>query len=466
ELAVPIIMGERVLGALNIESEHAMSEGDAAGFEIIADQLGVAIEKARFFAEIQGALSEAQLLYQTSQRISTAMDVTEVIHAYLEQVAVRGRYACSVVLYELDESGRRAAVIVRGQWTHQTGLVHLDERIPYTRDALDPPLDAGQTITIADVHTDPRVSPGLRDIQIHDGRPALALIPLMVRGQRIGLVILSDTSAHEWQPADLHPYQATAAQLATAIDSRHQHHLLAERGRQLAVLQERQRLARDLHDSVTQLIFSMTLIAQSIAPAWRRDPAEGERRVNRLLELSQAALAEMRALLAELRPPETQSLAPAPQPQAPTPGIIQMQRDGLVAALQSHIAHIAGDGLQIKLNPAGYVRQSLEQEEALYRIAQEALNNVVKHARAQCAQIKLDVDPDAIHLQVIDDGVGLRSKSNSSARQGNEQRGGLGLLTMRERAEALGGTVQLMPAPGGGTTVAVTLPRRDRNSEA
>jgi signal transduction histidine kinase len=208
----------------------------------------------------------------------------------------------------------------------------------------------------------------------------------------------------------------------------------------------------------------MTLIAQSIAPAWRRDPAEGERRVNRLLELSQAALAEMRALLAELRPPETPSLAPAPQPQAPTPGIIQMQRDGLVAALQSHIAHIAGDGLQIKLNPAGYVRQSLEQEEALYRIAQEALNNVVKHARAQCVQIKLDVDAEAIHLQVIDDGVGLRPKSNPSARQGDEQRSGLGLLTMRERAETLGGTVQLGPVPGGGTTVSVTLPRRDRNS--
>lgn len=463
ELVVPIIIGERLVGVLNIESEQPMSDEDAAGFEIIADQLGVAIENARLFAEIQSALDQTQLLYQTSQRISIAMEVDEVIHAYLEQVAVRGRYACSVALYELDEQGQRTAVMVRGQWTPQTGLVHLQERIPYSRDALDPPLDAGQTLTVADVRGDSRVPPGLREIQIQAGRPALAFIPLMVRGQRIGLVVLSDSTPHEWAPADLHPYQATAAQLATAIDSRRQHYLLSERGRQIAVLQERQRLARDLHDSVTQLIFSMTLIAQSIAPAWRRDPAEGERRINRLLELSQAALTEMRALLAELRPPDSLSPTRSQSP-LPLPGIMQVQREGLVAALQSHTANLARDGLQIKLYCTDYVRQPLDQEEALYRIAQEALNNVVKHARAQCVELTLAVERESIQLKVVDDGVGFAPVSNLSSAIPGQATGGLGLSTMRERAEALGGTVQLLAAPGSGTTVTATIPRGDRIS--
>jgi signal transduction histidine kinase len=145
-----------------------------------------------------------------------------------------------------------------------------------------------------------------------------------------------------------------------------------------------------------------------------------------------------------------------------------MRRDGLVAALQSHIAHVASDGLQIKLDPTGYVRQPLEQEEALYRIAQEALNNVVKHARAQCAQVKLDVDYDSIHLQVVDDGVGfvpkLNPPLNSSPAPGGEQRGGLGLMTMRERVEALGGAIELIATPDSGTTVAVTMPRKDKAS--
>lgn len=460
ELVVPIIVGDRLVGALNIESEQPMSEEDAAGFEIIADQLGVAIENARLFAEIQGALDDAQLLYQTSQRISMAMDVDEVIHAYLEQVAMAGRYACSVALYEWDEQGRRAAVIVRGQWTPQTGLVHLRERISYSRDALDPPLDAGQTITVADVHTDARVPPGLREIQIQARRPALAFIPLMVRDQRIGLVVLSDATPHEWDLADLHPYQATAAQLATAIDSRRQHYLLSERGQQIAVLKERQRLARDLHDSVTQLIFSITLIAQSIAPAWRRNPAEGEQRVGRLLELSQAALVEMRALLAELRPPDLPSVFPS---SPPFPGIVQVQREGLVAALQRHAANLAQDGLQIKLNAAGYVRQTFDQEEALYRIAQEALNNVIKHARARCVELNLSVEGESIQLKVADDGVGFAPASPVSPVSLGAARVGLGLTTMRERAEALGGTVQLAATPGSGTTVTATIPRKDRN---
>ncbi|MCL4295190.1 MAG: GAF domain-containing sensor histidine kinase [Anaerolineae bacterium] len=464
ELAVPIIVGDRPVGALNIESEQPMSDEDAAGFEIIADQLGVAIENARLFAEIQGALAETQLLYQTSQRISTSMDVDEVIHAYLEQVAVRGRYACSAALYELDEQGRRTAVIVRGRWSPETGLVHLEERIPYSRDALDPPLDAGQTITVADVRADPRVPPGLRQLQIQEGRPALAFIPLMVRGERIGLVVLSDSRPHAWEPADLHPYQVTAAQLATSIDSRRQHYLLSERGQQIAVLKERQRLARDLHDSVTQLIFSMTLIAQSIAPAWRRDSAEGERRVNRLLELSQAALAEMRALLAELRPPDLPVWPAGSQPSLPLPGITQVQREGLVAALQSHAVHLGRDGLQVKLYCTDYVRQPFDREEALYRIAQEALNNVVKHARARCAELTLAVDRDSVKLKVTDDGSGFAPAPALPPAASGQARSGLGLTTMRERAEAFDGTVQLMSVPGSGTTVTATIPRGDRIS--
>jgi signal transduction histidine kinase len=275
------------------------------------------------------------------------------------------------------------------------------------------------------------------------------------------LVVLSDATPHEWNPADLHPYQATAAQLATAIDSRRQHTLLSERGREIAVLQERQRLARDLHDSVTQLIFSITLIAQAIAPAWRRDPAEGERRINRLLELSQAALVEMRALLAELRPTDLPSLPPDPQSPPPLPGILQVQREGLVAALQRHTANLAQDGLQIELNATGYVRQPLDREEALYRIAQEALNNVMKHASVRRAELNLGIAGDSIQLKVADEGAGFAPVSPELPAVTGLTGGGLGLTTMRERAEALGGTVQLIAAPGSGTIVIATIPRKD-----
>ncbi len=456
ELAAPLVVGDRLLGVLNIESEGPIGDDDAAGIAIIADQLGVAIQNAHLFAGMQRALEEMRLLAGTSQRISAAMTVDEVIGAYLDQVAARGRYVCTVALYELDAAGRPAAVVVRGRWSPREGVVHLEQRLSHTRDALDPPLDAGQTVAIADVHSDPRVSAGLRRIQARDRRPALALIPLMARGQRIGLVILSYPAVHQWHAADLQPYEATAAQLATAIDRRRQQLLLSERGQQLAVLEERQRLARDLHDSVTQLIFSGMLIAQSIAPAWRREPDEGERRVGRLLEVSQSALAEMRALLAELRPTEPQ---PGSAGAAGLPGTMGLRRDGLAAALRGHVAGIACDGPKIGVDTSGYTPQRPATEEALYYIAREALHNAVKHARAGRVTLRLRADGDVIRLRVEDDGIGF-APAGSRAKPGPrpDPGDGFGLRTMRERAEALGGAVLIGATPGGGTRVEALVP--------
>jgi GAF domain-containing protein/DNA-binding CsgD family transcriptional regulator len=368
EVVVPIMVGDRLLGVLRVESEQAIVEDDASGLQIIADQLGVAIDNAELFARTQHALEETQLLYETCRRMSTAMDVDDVIAAYLEQVAMGGRYVCTVILYEFDETGARRYVTLRGRWTPQDGLTHPNERLPHTRDAFDPLLDAGESVTIADFRVDPRVSPELRRLQSRNQRPAWAMIPLIARGHRIGLVILSYTAVHQWCEADLQPYQATAALLAAALESRRQHLLLSERGHQLAVLEERLRLAWELHDSVTQLIFSMTLIAQSIAPAWQRNPSEGEHRVQRLLALSQSALSDMRALLAELRPDE--GLAGAFAAEDMLPGVGRVPVDGLAAAIRRHTAEVAREGLAIDVDVQGDERQALDQEEVLYRIAQ------------------------------------------------------------------------------------------------
>lgn len=451
ELAVPIVYKQKLFGVLNLESERVFSPEDAQGIRVIADQLGIAIENARLFGELERALAESKLMYETSHRISAALDVDQVIQAYLSQVAARGQYTCNVALYEFNAAGERTGVNVRGRWSPSGGSEPLDEHVPYTHDSMDSLLDAGQTIMVADVYTDSRASPELRALQAESKRPALALIPLLARGQRIGLVVLSYHQAHAWQAADLQLYQATAAQLATAIDSRRQQLLLYERGQQLAVLEERQRLARDLHDSVTQLIFSITLIAQSIAPAWKRDAAEGQRRAERLLELAQNALAEMRALLNELRPAEFESARVAEE--SVVPGILRLRREGLVATLRLHLQDAAREGLEIKFDADGYTPLPYAREEALYRITQEALNNIFKHARAAHIEIKLSADAAAVRLTVRDDGCGFVVGQPTSS--------GMGLHTMRERAEALGGKFHLHSVPDKGTVLQVTLPKEN-----
>jgi signal transduction histidine kinase/putative methionine-R-sulfoxide reductase with GAF domain len=442
ELAVPMIADGRLLGVLNVESEQVLDEVDAEALGIVAGQLATAVKNAGLFTQTKRALAEMQLLYETSRRISMAMDVRGVVEAYLEQVAMRRRYACSVVIFTVDDAGARSEIIILGRWTPERGLSHPDEHHAYFQDSFDALLDAGQTVTISDVGTDPRVSAALRQAQKAAGRPALALIPLMVRGRRIGSVSLSHPHVHEWSEADLRPYQVTAAQLATAIYSRQQQQHLLEQEHKVAVLEERQRLSRELHDSVTQLIFSMTLIAQSIAPAMRDDPVKGEARVNRLLELAQKARAEMRALLVELRP----STAPV----APLVDAVKVRREGLAQALRDHVDGITHDGLIVHLDVQGYIRQAEGLEEALFRISQEALNNIVKHAQAEHVHIKLWTDHERCHLMIEDDGRGFDAQV--------PKEGHFGLRTMRERIETLGGQLHLSSAGGEGTTVKLVAP--------
>lgn len=452
-----------------------MSTSETPNFETLLHQQEAL---RQLYNEAQRAAEEMRLLYDTSTRISTALTLEDVIRVYLNQVAVGGRYRCNVALYDFNADGKRVGVVVRGRWSPGEEIQLMEVRFPYAYDALDAPLDKGETITINNVYDDPRVTETLRDIQRNSDRPALAMIPLMVRGRRIGLVILSFTEVIEWNAESLWTYQTTAAQLATAIDSRLQQQILINRSRQIAVLEERHRLARELHDSVTQLLFSITLIAQSISPAWRRSTEEGEQRVNRLLELSQSALAEMRALLAELRPsnvePEMVSNGGASMA-----GTLRLRNDGLIAALEQYIASVTSswvtdERLVVTLHAEAYQPQPTEYEEALYRIAQEALNNAVKHARASTITITLAYlderdeqmgsEGGTIALAVKDNGVGFVSSGSSTDQRDRadhaDRRVGMGLQSMAERAHALGGFLSVTTEPGHGTQVEAIITRK------
>ena len=155
ELALPILIEDKLLGVLNVESEQLISQEDSSGLEIVVDQLGVAIEKASLFTETEIALNDMQLLYESSQRISMAMDVNAVVEAYLEQVATQRRYRCSVAYFELGESGKKQTIHLLGRWVPDKGISTERFSVPYFEDAFDPVLDSGKTIMITDIANDP-----------------------------------------------------------------------------------------------------------------------------------------------------------------------------------------------------------------------------------------------------------------------------------------------------------------------
>jgi signal transduction histidine kinase len=433
ELAMPIMLGERLLGVLDFAGTRRFSSDDVAGMQVIADQLAIAIDHAGLFARTQQALDETRLLYETSRRISTAMDLAGVVEAYLEQVAARGRYHCTVLVYDLDATGHRTEAIVRGFWSAQSGMTLKTERYPYDRDPLDALLDLGQTITMTDALTDPRASESLRELQRQDGRPALAFIPLMVGGWRIGLVVLSYPQVHDWPDADLKLYQVTAAQLAAAIDSRRQHLLVSDRSRQVAVLEERRRLARELHDSVTQSLFSMSLLAQVLPDLWEIDREEAQGALHQIRDLTRSALAEMRALLFELRP-------------------AALGEQDLSYALRDHTAAFQQrTGIEVSFSATGQGSLPSPVQQTLFRIAQEALANVARHTHARHVKVVLHTGRPA-RLQIGDDGQGFQP----------EQIGGghFGMISMRERAGEIGARLEITSAPGQGTEISVVWPGR------
>lgn len=257
-------------------------------------------------------------------------------------------------------------------------------------------------------------------------------MPIFWRDRLIGFFGIGAPPPRRFDEKDVEILGLLGRHAAVAIENAR----LYERVQQSAVLEERNRLARELHDSVTQKMFSLALIAQTLAPAWKRDPAEGERRTERLVELSGTALAEMRSLLAELRPPSP----PLAELEAPREAGARIE-GGLIAALRNLIREHAKDGLKVAFLLRGYEAQEDGLEHALFRVAQEALGNVAKHARVEEATLMLAQEGARIELRVVDNGAGFEPPG----------RGGLGLPGMRERIEAAGGRLRVSSQAGAGT---------------
>jgi len=206
---------------------------------------------------------------------------------------------------------------------------------------------------------------------------------------------------------------------------------------QLGVAHERQRLARELHDSVTQTIFSMTLNTQTTLLLLERDPSQLRAQLEELNQLAQSALGEMHTLISELRPD-------------------QSVRNGLVAALRKHLSsRQLPEGLSVAMDVEGKQALSTAEDQGLFRIAQEALNNVMKHAHASHVNLQLHL-AEPYWIEIKDDGQGFDFQQAHGG-------GRLGLASMCERAAEIGWETQIQSSPGEGTCIRVE--KKDPNKK-
>ena len=261
---------------------------------------------------------------------------------------------------------------------------------------------------------------------------AVLAVPLMIKDDIYGAIALFYRQPHEFTREETELAVALGDQAALAIENARLH-TQAER---MAVAAERSRLARDLHDAVTQTLFSTCLIADVLPRLWERDQKEGRRRLEELRQLTRGALAEMRALLLELRPT----------------ALAEVELGELLRLLAEAMSGRARVPITVVVD--GQYRLPPDVQVAMYRIAQEALNNVARHANASQAAVSLCHRDDATELRISDDGCGFDP--------GNVALEHLGLSIMRERAEALGAALQIISQPGAGAQVAIIWPRAGR----
>ncbi len=262
-----------------------------------------------------------------------------------------------------------------------------------------------------------------------EGFEAMLSAPLVVKDEVYGSLVLYYRARHTFSEEALSLTSTYCDQAALAVENAR---LYAQIER-AAVTAERNRIAHDLHDSVTQTLFSASMIADILPRLWKRNQQEAERRLQELRELTRGALAEMRTLLLELRPTALINV--------PLSDLLQQLADAIVGRAR----------VPIQVEIQGEAELAVNVRVALYRIAQEALNNVAKHAEATHATILLALHPDQTELLIRDDGRGFVLDQISGKC--------LGLAIMQERAGEIGAQLTIRSQPGDGTLIHVSWRR-------
>jgi signal transduction histidine kinase len=438
-LVVPIEVGGRGLGAMQLGTcrprrrRFSADEGELA--LALANQAAMAIENARLFDAERRRAEQFRVISEVGRRITSILAVDEL----LDQMArlIKETFDYYYVGFGLVEGDEVVSKAGAGPlWDAYQSL-----RLKVGLEGIGGWVaQSGQPLLVPDVSQEPRYylvsqAPGTR---------SELCVPLKTKEAVIGVLDVQSDQLNAFDESDLAVLQSLANQAAVAIENAR----LYEQAQQLAVVEERSRLARDLHDAVSQTLFSASLIAEALPMIWDSDPDKGRQLLKEIRRLSRGALAEMRTLLLELRPT---ALAEAGL------GDLLRQLGEAVAGRKDVSVTVTVEG-GCELLPS-------DVHVALYRIAQEALNNVVKHARANQVTVSLRCEtltslpsPSQgegadrgrsggvrVRLCIDDDGCGFDPSCVPLDH--------LGLGIMHERAQAVEATLEIESEPGHGTRI-------------
>jgi nitrate/nitrite-specific signal transduction histidine kinase len=364
-------------------------------------------------ARVSSSLNLNEIMADALERI---MELTGMEHGIAYRIAGGEGGAANTGTYA--EEAHLRVIAFRGL---PPTFAELGDRLPLRQSAAGVAGRRGEPViwTLAELPTESTIRERIATLGVEQ----VIAIPLIAKGRLVGSLNLSTNQSRTYPPEQITLLKTIGQQIGVAVENAH----LYEQAEQTAIAAERGRLARELHDAVTQTLFSASLIADVIPRIWRRDPEEGLRSLKELRQLTRGALAEMRTLLLEMRPES-------------------LERSDIQSLLtQLANAFVGRVRVPVSLDLRGDCEVSHEVKIVFYRVAQEALNNIAKHSGARQVELRLECQPGQMDLTIQDDGLGFEADSI--------QPGHMGISFMHERASSIGACLSVESQAGQGTTV-------------
>ncbi|MCE7905816.1 MAG: PAS domain S-box protein [Anaerolineae bacterium CFX3] len=401
-------------------------------------------ERAQAYQNLEQAVGdrtrELSTVLEISQRIASTLELEPLLNLILDQIASIIPYS-GAAIYTLEENSRLKVAAYQ-----LPNLPHLAPSLSLPLEyagRFRPVVTEKRVIIIEDVRGEPPLAQAHKSAglavpsALFQHSHSWIGIPLLLRGEVMGLLSLTHERPGYYTETHTRLAQAVSHQIAVAIENAR----LYEQAQDLATLGERNRIARELHDSVTQLLYGISLLSTAAShSANKGNVHQAQENLTEIKDNALQALQEMRLLILELNPP-------------------LLQKHGLAAALKASLESIESRaGLETELHTDGVERLPRAVEPDVYRIAMEALNNLVRYARAKKVTVDLQTRSDWIILDIRDNGVGFDIER---VRDG----GGMGIHNMEQRAKRLGGRLEISSRPGEGTRIKAEIPLLGHSTE-
>lgn len=418
----PINSGKGTLGVFNVDftQPYVIGEDEKRLFQSLAQRAALHIEHARLFKAEQRRVEQFQVISEVGHRITSISTVDHLLHQIVRLVQQTfGYYHVAIGLIEGDEVVYRVG---SGTLWDDPEFGFKPARLKVGKEGITGWVAAsGQPLLVSDVTREPHYV----WMQGSQCRSELT-VPIMVKGKVLGVLDVQSDQLGAFDEADLEMIQSLANQAAVALENAR----LFENAQQLAVIEERTRLARDLHDSAKQKAFAALAQLGTAIGLIKRDPEEVPPHLIEAESLVHDVLQELTILIQEMHP-------------------FSLKERGLTNLLREYIFDWTNQAnIEVALQIDGDRRLPLDVEQVIYRIVQESLANVSRHSQARNVKVCLSYEDETVRLSVRDDGCGFDPQNTHM---------GLGLHSMRERAERLNGNLQIESAVGEGTCVSLRL---------